>query len=151
MISQQNPVKLFVSHVWQADDDYQRVFEFLESARNFYYLNYSAPDRRPAGADEAQREEFRRQIAPAECVIVLAAHHRLAPQFVEFQATFAKSADKPVIVLGAFGKNIVIARQLQELADEIVDWDERAIVDAIRRQARHEETTRWDTIEFKLD
>jgi hypothetical protein len=24
-------------------------------------------------------------------------------------------------------------------------------VDAIRRQARHEETTRWDTIEFKLD
>jgi hypothetical protein len=24
-------------------------------------------------------------------------------------------------------------------------------VDAIRRQARHEDTTRWDTIEFKLD
>jgi hypothetical protein len=24
-------------------------------------------------------------------------------------------------------------------------------VDALRRQARHEETTRWDTIDFKLD
>ena len=38
-----------------------------------------------------------------------------------------------------------------DLANEVVDWDERALVDAIRRQARHEETTRWDTIEFKLD
>jgi len=25
------------------------------------------------------------------------------------------------------------------------------LIDALRRQARHEETTRWDTIEFKLD
>ena len=30
-------------------------------------------------------------------------------------------------------------------------WDERALRDALRRQARHEETFRWDTIEFTLD
>ena len=30
------------------------------------------------------------------------------------------------------------------------NW-ERSIADAIRRQARHEDTTRWDTIDFKLD
>jgi hypothetical protein len=24
-------------------------------------------------------------------------------------------------------------------------------VDAVRRQARHEDTARWDTIEFKID
>ncbi len=35
--------------------------------------------------------------------------------------------------------------------DEIVEWNERSIADAIRRQARHEDTTRWDTIDFKLD
>ena len=29
--------------------------------------------------------------------------------------------------------------------------DARDFVDAIKRQARHEETTRFDTIEFKLD
>jgi hypothetical protein len=28
--------------------------------------------------------------------------------------------------------------------------NERVIVDTIRRQARHEDTQRWDTIEFKL-
>ena len=39
----------------------------------------------------------------------------------------------------------------EALADEIVEWNERSIADAIRRQARHEDTTRWDVIEFKLD
>ncbi len=151
MISQQNPVKLFVSHVWDADDDYHRVFEFLESARNFYYLNFSAPDRRPGGDKEAQKEELRRQIAPCEAVILLASHHRRAPDLIEFQANYAKAADKPLILVQSFGGTAAVSKQLLALADETIDWSERALVDAIRRQARHEETQRWDTIEFKLD
>ena len=151
MISQQNPVKLFVSHVWDTDDDYHRVFEFLESARNFYYLNYSAPDRRPAGDKEAQKEELRRQMAPVEAVILLASQYRRAPDLLEFQANYAKAADKPVILVQSFGGTAAISRSLQSLADETIDWSERALVDAIRRQARHEETQRWDTIEFKID
>ena len=151
MISQQNPVKLFVSHAWDADEDYHRVFEFLESARNFFYLNYSAPDRRPGGGKEAEREELRRQIQPAEAVILLAPHHRRAPDLLEFQANFAKAADKPVLLMTSFGATSALPKALVSLADETLDWDERALVDAIRRQARHEDTTRWDTIEFKLD
>jgi len=37
------------------------------------------------------------------------------------------------------------------LADERIDWDGRALIDALRRQARHEDTQRWDTIDFKPD
>jgi anion-transporting ArsA/GET3 family ATPase len=151
MISQQNPVKLFVGHVWDADEDYLRVFEFLSNARNFYYVNLSAPDQRPSADKEAQREALRQQIAPAEAVILLASHYRRAPDLVEFQANFAKASDKPVILLSSFGGTSAVSKTLLALADESVDWDERALVDAIRRQARHEETTRWDTIEFKPD
>jgi len=43
------------------------------------------------------------------------------------------------------------SRKSSSLSDEIVEWNERSIADAIRRQARHEDTTRWDTIDFKLD
>jgi hypothetical protein len=49
------------------------------------------------------------------------------------------------------GSQLALPKTITDLADEIVDWDERALVDALRRQARHEDTTRWDTIEFKLD
>ena len=44
-----------------------------------------------------------------------------------------------------------IPKALSHLADELVEWDKRTLVDAIRKHARHEDTQRWDTIEFKLD
>ena len=50
-----------------------------------------------------------------------------------------------------FGSAPARRKPIIDLANEIADWDDRALVDAIRRQARHEETDRWDTIEFKLD
>jgi len=43
-ISQQNPVRVFVAHTFERSDDYVRVFEYLESSRNFYYRNCSDPD-----------------------------------------------------------------------------------------------------------
>ena len=56
-ISQQNPVRLFVSHVFAPSDDYLRVFEYLESSHNFYYRNCSDPDRQLGGASEAKRSQ----------------------------------------------------------------------------------------------
>ena len=56
-----------------------------------------------------------------------------------------------MIVLETFGVKQKMPVQLEALADERVEWDERSIADAIRRQARHEDTTRWDTIAFTLD
>ena len=34
-----NPIDLFVSHLFDEDADYLRVFEFLESVDRFYYIN----------------------------------------------------------------------------------------------------------------
>ena len=36
-VSQANPLRLFITHAWEMSDDYLRVFEYLESARNFFY------------------------------------------------------------------------------------------------------------------
>ena len=64
-MSQSNPIKLFVSHAWEENDDYLRVFEYLESDSNFYYVNFSTPDKPPAAGDrESLREDLRKQIAP---------------------------------------------------------------------------------------
>jgi len=151
MISQSDPVRIFVGHLWQTDEDYLRVFEYLESAKNFYYANSSRPESRPAGGREAEREELRRQIGPAEAVILAASHHRRAPELIEFEARFAKAAKKPVILMMSFGSTSAISRDLQLLADTTIDWSERALTQALRRYARKEETPRWDTIDFKLD
>ena len=150
-VTQRNPVRLFVCHVWATDDDYHRVFEYLESSTNFFYRNTSTPDNRPTGDREVLRDDLRRQISEAEVMILPSTLYRRNVDWVEFQVHCAKAFDKPVVLLEPFGGSDTIPPALQELADEVVPWDKRQLVDAVKRQARHEETTRFDTIEFKLD
>jgi hypothetical protein len=150
-VTQKNPIRLFVCHVWAVNDDYLRVFEYLESTSNFFYRNTSTPDQRPAGDREVLREDLRKQIGEAEVVVLPATLYRRNVDWVEFQLHCAKAFDKPVVVLEPFGGTETLAPAVQEMADEIVPWDQRQLADAIKRQARHEETTRFDVIEFKLD
>jgi hypothetical protein len=151
-MSQQNPIRLFVSHSFTPDDDYLRVFEYLESAVNFFYTNLSAPDQPPRSLDkESVKDALRQQMANAEVVLLLAGQYARDPVMLEFQALYAKACDKPVIVMEPFGAGDTVPAKLRDYADEVVQWNGREMTDAIRRQARHEETTRWDTIEFKLD
>jgi hypothetical protein len=150
-MSQANPIRLFVTHLWEPADDYLRVFEYLESSRNFFYKNFGAPDRRPPGDREAQKQELRAQISPVEVVVALASLYAQDQDLLTFQLLYTQASQKPVVLLKPFGTGTEVPKALLDLADEVVDWDERALVDAIRRQGRHEDTTRWDTIEFKLD
>jgi hypothetical protein len=150
-MSQANPLRLFVTHAWHTSDDYLRVFEYLESARNFFYRNFSTPDKPPKADREAEREDLRRQIAPVEAVIAVPSLYDTHKDLMTFQLLFAQASNKPVLLMKEFGSQRELPKAILDLANEVIEWDERALVDAIRREARHEETTRWDTIEFKLD
>lgn len=151
-MSQENPIRLFVSHLYAPDDEYFRVFEYLESAVNFFYTNLSAPDKPPRRFDkESIKEGLRTQMADAEVILILTTLHERDPALIEFQALYAQACEKPIIVMEPFGTGETVPAKLREVADEVVSWNTREMADAIRRQARHEETTRWDTIEFKLD
>jgi hypothetical protein len=151
MSTANNPIRLFVTHAWVENDDYSRVFEYLEASGNFYYVNTSLPEAKRPIDKESQREELRRQIAPCEVVVVLPAVYHVAPDLVVFQMNFAKSADRPIVAMENFGSKEPMPKAIKDLADEVSPWNERSLIDALRRQARHQETTRWDTIEFKLD
>src|SRR5271166_5642875 len=122
-----DPIRLFVTHTWEENDDYTRVFEYLESPGTFYYKNTSLPHANRPVDPEAQREDLRRQIAPCEVVIVVPA------------------ADRPVVAMENFGSTAELPKAIKDLADEVSAWNERNLIDALRRQARHQETNRWDT------
>lgn len=150
-MSQQNPIRLFVTHLWEESDDYLRVFEYLESARNFFYRNLSRPDACPSGDKEAQKEALRAQIRDCEALIALASLQVRNADLLTFQMLYAQACKKPVLLLPGFGSSQPPAKALVELSDAVLEWDERALVDEIRRKARHEDTARWDVVEFKLD
>ena len=152
MVTEGNPIRLFVTHLFAPDESYFRVFEFLESQPNYFYVNLATPEKPPRSKEkEAIREDLRRQMTDAEVVVVLSSLYLQDPVAIEYQCLYAQSCEKPLVVLEPFGTSEAVPAKLREMADEVVPWDGREMADAIRRQARHEDTTRWDVIEFKLD
>jgi hypothetical protein len=151
-VTENNPIRLFVTHLYAPDEAYFRVFEYLESQPNFYYKNLATPEKPPRTKEkEAIREDLRRQMTDAEVIVLLSSLYERDPPLIEYQGIYAQSCDKPLIVMEPFGTEAKVADKLREMADEVIGWNGRDMADAIRRQARHEDTTRWDVIEFKLD
>lgn len=149
---QPDPIRVFVTHAFEPHDDYLRVFEYLESARNFYYRNCSAPEQRPVNQSaEGLHDALRQQMTNAEVVVALSSLYAERRDLLLFQLNFAKASDKPVVLLPGFGREVVLPAAVMQMSSERARWEQRGLVDAIRHQARHEETTRWDTIEFKID
>lgn len=150
-MSQENPIRIFVSHVFSDNPDYHRVFEYLESVENFFYTNCSRPDDIPTtGGQEAIKESLLQQIRSAEVVIVISTMYGENTSLITYQMNAAQAADIPLIVLEPFGGAASVPAEVAARAAEVIGWNDRTIVDTIRREARHEDTQRWDVIEFDL-
>ncbi|ANO51393.1 TIR domain-containing protein [Woeseia oceani] len=148
-MSESNPIRIFVSHLFHEDPDYLRVFEFLESVDRFYYLNCSKPENMPAGGgQEAIRDELIAQIKEAEAVVILANHYSMNADLIRFQLDVAEANEKPILAIRPFGGVANTDEALLARVHEHLEWNERDIADAIKRQARLEDTTRWDVIDF---
>jgi hypothetical protein len=150
-MSENNPIRVFVTHVFSDHPDYHRVFEYLESASNFFYTNCSKPDDIPAtGGQEAIRDTLLEQIRSAEIVIVVSSMFSENRNLITFEMDVAQAAELPLIALEPFGGTGKVPAEVEARSAEIVSWNERTMVDAIRREARHEDTQRWDVIEFDM-
>jgi hypothetical protein len=151
-MSQQDPIRVFVTHCWHDSDDYTRVFEYLESVSNFFYRNTGTPDAPPTSGDtEVVREQLRKQINAAEVVVALADLYSTQPDLTIFQMNYAQTQKKPVLLLRPFGSRQELPKLLLDRADETIEWEKRSMVDAIRRLARHENTVRFETVDFNPD
>lgn len=148
-MSEKNPLRVFVTHCFAESDDYLRVFEFLESIDNFFYLNCARPENVPeTGGLEAIKDELIAQIKECEAVIVLASLYMEKPDLTRFQIDVAEANNKPTIAIRPFGGIAETPKDLAARVKENVEWNEREIVDAIKKQARNEDTSRWEVIDF---
>ena len=148
-MSEKNPIRVFVTHTFDESPDYLRVFEFLEAMDHFYYLNVSKPENVPAaGGIEAIKNELIDQIKASEAVIVLASLYSEKTKLINFELDVAEANAKPVIAIRPYGGMAESPDDLVARAVENIEWNEREIANALRRQARLEDTSRWDVIDF---
>jgi hypothetical protein len=150
-MSEKNPIRIYVTHAFASHSDYHRVFEYLEALPNFFYRSCSVPDHLPTVAGkEALKEEYRTQLKTAEVVVVLCSLYVENEYWTAYQMDAAQASNLPLVAIEPFGVSTKVPAEVAKRAAEVVGWNERNIIDAIRRQARHEDTARWETIEFKL-
>lgn len=148
-MSEQNPIRVFVTHGFSESDDYLRIFEFLECVDRFYYLNVSTPEEAPAsGGMEEVKDALIRQIKESEAVFLLPSLFDAQPDLVNYMMDAADASGKPMIVVRPYGQVTETPRVLVDRANEHIEWNAREMADALKRQARHQDTARWDVVDF---
>lgn len=147
-MSEDNPFRIFVAHNWQKDDDYLRVFEYLEATENFFYRNLADPEKIPDDVSkEGLKAALRDQAKDAEVMILLESLVRDHFDLAHYQVTMAKASKIPIVGLKPWGSEQV-SDEFKEHADVVAGWNAIEIVDAVRRAARGEDTKRWEVVEF---
>jgi hypothetical protein len=148
-LSESNPIRVFATHCFDETDDYLRIFEFLESVDRFYYVNVSQPENLPTtGGAQEIRDELIRQIKAAEAVIVLPSTFEQNRDLTRFMMDVAEANSIGMITIRPFGGIQQTPPELVERCAEQIEWNDREMVDALRRQARGEDTARWEVLDF---
>ncbi len=148
-MSEDNPIRVYVTHVFEESDDYLRVFEFLESVDRFYYVNVSKPENIPTeGGLEAIKTELIQQIRAAEVLVVVADVYEKKQDLVAYMMDVAEANNIKMIAIRPFGGITETAPGIVERVNEHLEWNAREVVDAISRQGRGEDTARWEVIDF---
>jgi hypothetical protein len=149
VVSENNPIRVFVTHVFEESDDYLRLFEFLESVDRFYYVNVSKPENIPAeGGVEAIKDELIEQIKAAEAFVVVAGAYEKKGELVNYMMDVAEANNIGMIAIRPFGGLTETPQNIVERVNEHVEWNAREMVDAIKHQGRGEETARWEVLDF---
>lgn len=148
-MSESNPITVFATHAFEESLDYLRVFEFLESVDRFYYINVSKPENVPKeGGLQAIKDELIAQIKESEAIIVVPDAYEAHSDLVKFMMDVAEANGKGMIAIRPFGGLRETPAEMEERCQETIDWNDREIADALRRQARGEDTSRWEVLDF---
>ena len=81
-------------------------------------------------------------------MIALSSTYAEKESLARFELDAADANHKPIIAIRPFGHMGETPEELVARAREHIEWNDREMVDALKRQARGEETSRWETIDF---
>jgi hypothetical protein len=130
--------RLFISHSWTYGDVYDKLVEFFNEYPLFKWSNYSVPKDDPihkANNDKALYEAIKAQIAPVNCVIILAGVYSTYSKWINKEIEISKNdLSKPIVAVEPWGSEKTSAK-VKDNADVIVKWNSKSIVDAIREYA----------------
>jgi len=97
---------------------------------------------------QAIKDELIEQIKASEAILVLSGVYEQRPDIVTFIMDVAEVNMKGMIAIRPFGGVAETPAELVERCQEHIEWNNRDIADALLRQARGEDTARWEVLDF---
>ena len=122
---------VFISHAWHYGDQYNRVVDWLEES-TLLFINYSVPKHDPVDANNIAKLKaaLTEQISHANIVIIIAGMYTVHSDWIDYEINEAIRMRKVIIALKPWG-NKVMPTKLQNVANEIVNWNSQSLISAI--------------------
>jgi hypothetical protein len=126
--------KLFLSHAWDYDDDYDRLVKLLNNAQDFHWRNLSVPSNDrihhlSTGAEIRAALAF--YINKADCVLICAGMYCAHREWIQAEIDIARELGKPIIGIELWGQERT-PTDIQDSASRMVGWSTESIVSAVR-------------------
>lgn len=130
--------RLFISHSWTYSDAYEKLVGFFDEHPNFSWINYSVPKDDPvhdADNDTQLYNAIKNQVQPVNCVIMLAGVYSTYSKWIKKEIKISKTDfSKPIIAVQPWASENT-STIVKDNADEVVKWQSKSIVDAIRNHS----------------
>ncbi|MFC6906820.1 TIR domain-containing protein [Halalkalicoccus tibetensis] len=126
--------RLFLSHSWSYDDEYERMVDLLNEKSNFSWDNYSVPEKDKVNATTTaglKRVLKNKQIKPATVVVILSGMYAEHSTWIKREVRIANELDKQILAVKPHG-NTRIPIYIRNRADKTVNWSTNSVVRAIR-------------------
>jgi len=124
---------VFISHAWDYSADYWRLVRMLRKAKYFNWRNCSVPKHDPlhARSDAELEKALRRQIGPANVVLIISGMYVKHREWIQKEIDIASEMGKRIVGIAPRGAER-IPKEIQAVAP-IIGWRTRQIVEAIRK------------------
>lgn len=129
---------LFISHSWGYSDAYDGIVTLFENAPLFAYKNHSVPKHDPihtSGTDRELAEAIYRKMQGCHAVIIIAGVYGTYSKWIKKEISIAKNEfprPKPIIAVKPYATTRV-STVVKDAADQIVSWNSKAIISAVRQ------------------
>ena len=115
---------LFISHAWAHSSHYDTIVSWFNDAVNFDWKNCSVPshDALPDKTSKGLSEGMRRQIAPAQGVIILAGMYAAHSDWINYEIEQSIRMNKFIIGVRPWGQERVPVN-VQNASNILVGWN----------------------------
>lgn len=125
--------RLFISHSWSYDKNYQRVVELIQD-QGISFHDHSVPKNDPIhtnGTDKQLHDAIEAKMKGTSCILILAGVYASYSKWIKKEIAIAESYGKSIIAIEPWDSDRT-STVVKNAADKIVKWQGKSIADAIK-------------------